>query len=203
MSKSCSDKLALKQCTSVLNRHTCRLINPQNAYIHSLVIPLAEYRKGAWQRAFGPGGRMKGVVGKEWSGGYRYQPFVTGLCHVEFPFSRRSVQSSRGPPKGSNISAVWNEYLGETLVNGVRQGRKQTDPRGASLISRQSMSQLASQTVEKLRSRKRKSGILQADVFTTALVDREYVKVEVRNTALKGWIRNTKCSVTVEPLKEA
>lgn len=202
LSKSCSDKLALKQCTSLLNRNTCRLVNPRNAYIRSLVIPLSEYRKGACQRAFGPEGRMKPMVGKEWPGGYRYQPFATQVCQGEFRFSRRSVVSSRGPLKGSNISAVWNTDLRETLVNGVLQGRKQTDLKGASSISQQSMSLLVSQTIEKLQSRKRKNLILQADVSRAALRDREYVKVEVRSTALKGWIRNTKYNTVVEHRKD-
>ena len=201
MSKSCSDKLALKQCTSLLDRNTCRLVNPRNAYIRSLVIPLSEYREGACQRAFGPEGRMKPMVGKEWPGGYRYQPFITQVCHGEFLFSRRSVLSSRGPAKGSNISAVWNKDLRETLVNGVLQGRKQTDPRGASSISQQSMSLLLSQTIEKLRSRNKENGLLQANVCTAALHDREHVKVEVRSTALKGWIRNTKHNLMVEHLE--
>ena len=201
MSKSCSDKLALKQCTSLLDRNTCRFVNPHNAYIHSLVIPLSEYREGACQRAFGPEGRMKPMIGKEWPGGYRYQPFTTQACHSEFVFSRRSVQSNCQRPKGSNISAVWNRDLRETLVNGVLQGRKQTDTRAASSISQRSMSLLVSQTIEKLQNGKRENEILQADVFTAALHDREYVKDVVRSTALKGWVRNARCDIIVEHLE--
>lgn len=192
LSKSCSDKIALKQCTSLLDKHTCRFISPTNAYLDSLILPRSQYNPVACKRAFEPEGRMRPVAGRAWPGGYRYQPFTVQVSDLEFAFSRRSTATSHGPPKGSNVSAVWNINLQETLVNGVLQGRQQTDPKGASGVSSITMSQLASYIAEQLADGHRELELVKAGKSPKMLLDRENVKDEVRSTALKGWIRNEK-----------
>jgi tRNA-specific adenosine deaminase 1 len=59
LSKSCSDKLSLKQCTSLLNAVTCLLINPKNAYLSVFVLPRSQVNEEATRRAFSEHGRMK------------------------------------------------------------------------------------------------------------------------------------------------
>ncbi|UKZ74065.1 hypothetical protein TrVFT333_001720 [Trichoderma virens FT-333] len=69
LSKSCSDKIALKQCTSLLSSLASLLVNPANAYIDTLVLPESQFSAAACERAFSAVGRMKPVAGKQWAEG--------------------------------------------------------------------------------------------------------------------------------------
>ena len=135
---------------------------------------------------------MKRAVGMDWPGGYKYQPFTIHIIDFEFAFSRRSLLASDAPLKGSNVSAVWNTRLQETLLNGVLQGRKQSDPRGASSVSCMAMSRLTSETVAQLIDQQNGSLLVKVKDTSKALLDRDNVKEEVRSKALQGWIRNEK-----------
>lgn len=72
LSKSCSDKIALKQCTSLLSSLASLLVHPANAYIDTLVLPESQYSAVACERAFSGTGRMKSLVGKQWNEGYAF-----------------------------------------------------------------------------------------------------------------------------------
>ncbi|KAJ5748345.1 uncharacterized protein N7511_010041 [Penicillium nucicola] len=84
-SKSCSDKIALRQVSSLLSCQTSRLVAPtENAYIAGLVLPQEEITKVGFDRCFGPKGRMQALVGRSWPAsrkidhsapGYRFRPF--------------------------------------------------------------------------------------------------------------------------------
>ena len=85
-SKSCSDKLALRQVSSLLSFETSRLIAPtKNAYLAGLILPEDEITRSGCERSFGENGRMKALVGKSWPNnnmplgestiGYRFHPF--------------------------------------------------------------------------------------------------------------------------------
>ncbi|KAG7007462.1 hypothetical protein G7Y79_00009g025710 [Physcia stellaris] len=133
---------------------------------------------------------MKALNGKLWKGAYGYQPFTVQTTELEFQFSRRLVPANPDSPRGSNISAVWNYHLGETLVNGVIQGWKQDDARGASAISQFKMSQLASEVSNQLADQQVRSGYVAFRDHSQSVSDREKVKDDVRSNALKGWIKN-------------
>ncbi|KAF2502598.1 hypothetical protein BU16DRAFT_521317 [Lophium mytilinum] len=143
LSKSCTDKLALAQTTSLLSSVTSLLVSPRNAYLSTLVLPASHHVPSAITRAFGPSGRMAGITPEmtsRWEtggSGYRFQPFEVRPVNQEFAYSRRSVEPSQTPVP-SNISAVYTPKFQETLIGGVLQGRKQYDPRGASRICRKS-----------------------------------------------------------------
>lgn len=165
----------MKQCTSLLSSPTSLLISPENAYLHSLILPSSQYSEKACKRAFGIDGRMKAVASKQWKGGYSFNPFKVSTTNVIFG-------SSRNYPSGNNkiltdrkevpcnISAIYhahpleNPTIGtgtagirsgtstttrtpsqgiqdqvEALVNGVLQGRKQSDARGRSSVSRRNI----------------------------------------------------------------
>ena len=186
-SKSCSDKIALKQCTSLLSSSTCSLISPENAYLETMIIPRSQYIETSFDRAFGPDGRMGSVVGKIWSGGYSYRPVNVRTTKVEFEFCRRSIRSLNPRPKGSNISAVWTPSIQETLINGVLQGRKQVDPRGASAISRKRM---WGKTLCVFNELNRDKTATEPELSSTAFEQRKLVKSDVISNALKGWIKN-------------
>src|SRR6187402_1945264 len=58
LSKSCSDKISLKQSTSLLSSISSLLISPDNIYIHSLILPSSQYSAVACTRAFSDSGRL-------------------------------------------------------------------------------------------------------------------------------------------------
>lgn len=115
-SKSCSDKLALRQVSSLLSYETSLLVAPtENAYLEGLILPEAEISRGACERSFGGTGRMKGLEGRFWPQqsqvddgeerkitGYRFRPFkvlsvLTEQVETLWPF---------GKPKSDTIPVV-------------------------------------------------------------------------------------------------
>jgi tRNA-specific adenosine deaminase 1 len=193
LSKSCTDKLTLKQATSLLSSTTALLVSPRNAYLDSLILPTSQFVPNACERAFSRSGRLHtppDSATEQWKGGYRFHPFAVHPTSREFPWSRRNVTTSE-KAVASNLSAVWTPSWQETLIGGVLQGRKQVDPRGASSICRRSMWTAALQLaglmgmLEVLREES------YADVKgSEMLADRRTVKNDVRK-ALKGWVTNT------------
>ena len=137
---------------------------------------------------------MQPMMSKKWPGAYEYQPFVTGTTDLEFEFSRRVVAIYNGTLKGSNISAVWNPGLQEILINGVLQGRKQTDSRGASAISRMMMLQTSAEIHKQIEIQQTAPILIRIGAYPQSLFDREKVKEDVRSQALRGWIRNARQS---------
>ena len=194
LSKSCSDKLALKQCTSLLSSLASTLISPSNAYIDLLVLPSPVYNKVACDRAFGTSGRLKPLADKIWRGGHRFSPFQVMTTQREFYSSRRSLSSPSHKSKASNISAVYTPRLQESLINGVLQGRKQFDPRGGSALCNARLWSLYSQAANamdlpSLQEILRLKSYQQIKL-SEQLRSRLEVKEEVINKALQGWLPN-------------
>ncbi|KAL6698396.1 adenosine deaminase/editase [Trichoderma pleuroticola] len=213
LSKSCSDKIALKQCTSLLSSLASLLVHPANAYIDTLVLPESQYSAAACERAFSAEGRMKPVVGKQWAEGYAFRPFNVEATTVEFEFSKRAVQARSKVISASNLAATWSASgFEETILGGVLQGRKQFDMRGASKTSRMQMwikskelsDQLSTSNAGWIKSKELsdygRHGRLQ-EHFSSAIsyqdikdgplfAERRKVKAQVRQLALKGWIQN-------------
>lgn len=197
LSKSCTDKLALKQAVSLLSSTTSLLISPSNAYIATLVLPASQHVPAACKRAFARTGRLNSLSAaatQGWKEGYRFQAFEVKSTSREFAHSRRSMGLDV-TAVASNLSAVWTPVWQETLIGGVLQGRKQMDPRGASRICRRSMWGLGVQIagvlgVEALKGvlGKRKYADVKADGM---LEERRRVKREVTGNGLKGWVRNS------------
>ncbi|PON29623.1 hypothetical protein TGAM01_v201872 [Trichoderma gamsii] len=202
LSKSCSDKIALKQCTSLLSSLTSLLVNPANAYIDTLVLPESQYSTVACERAFSGTGRMKSLVGKQWNEGYAFKAFKVEATTVEFEFSKRAVQTRSSTISASNLAATWSaSEFEETILGGVLQGRKQFDLRGASKTSRRQMWIMAKQLSDKLsaiddgeHSRLQEhissAGTYQDVKDGPLLAERRHVKSQVRQFSLKGWVQN-------------
>jgi tRNA-specific adenosine deaminase 1 len=139
MSKSCSDKLALKQVTGLLSGTAAKLVQVENCYLRTLVLPEAETVSEAVKRAFGREGRMKTL--NDWEGtrdGHNFRPFDVRTTGRKFDYSAQGAEAG-----GSNLSALYTPRRQEILVNGVLQGRKQFDVRGASITSRRGLWKLA------------------------------------------------------------
>ena len=143
LSKSCSDKLALKQCTSLLSALTSLLVHPGNAYLHSLCLPHGQILPAALKRAFSSEGRMAPILNDPsfqypQVGGYVFRPFVIKSHDTKFQYSKPSTDSENGS-RSCNITAVWTPTLFEALIGGNKQGSKQFSPDTWSALSRVSL----------------------------------------------------------------
>lgn len=197
LSKSCTDKLTLKQATSLLSSVTSTLISPRHAYMHSLVLPASQHVPEACSRAFSRTGRLAGLSDptiQSWQGGYSWHPFAVTPTQREFRWSRRHV-AAHEKAVASNLSAVWTPAWQESLIGGVLQGRRQADPRGASRICRRSVWSLAVRIAGLVGA----PAVLQALAHPTyarvkqhnALVARRLVKADMQHRGLNGWVQNT------------
>ncbi|OIW31371.1 adenosine-deaminase domain-containing protein [Coniochaeta ligniaria NRRL 30616] len=197
LSKSCSDKLALKQCTSLLSSLTSLLIHPGNVYISSLVLPESQFSATGCARSFSAAGRMRSVAGRHWPGGYAFREFEVRTTSLEFAFSKRAVAERSSRTSASNLAVAMSAAgVDEGLVGGVLQGRKQFDGKGASVTSRKKKWALALGVArldgvgsEELRSQ------LQAGTYGhvkegVLLEGRRRAKDDARSEALQGWVRN-------------
>ncbi|KAI1411391.1 adenosine deaminase/editase [Hypoxylon sp. FL1857] len=170
LSKSCSDKLALHQVTSLLSSTTALLVDPSHVYLHSLVLPESRYSEAACLRAFSssPGGRMRSLANSTLGGGYAFHPFTAATTTSEFRFSQRSVNlelivtedahghdAKKKAAAGiapSNLAVAWTSSgLVESTLGGVLQGRKQSaGVKGASFASRREIWSLANNIASSL-----------------------------------------------------
>ncbi|KPM45087.1 hypothetical protein AK830_g1443 [Neonectria ditissima] len=197
LSKSCSDKIALKQCTSLLSSLTSLFIDPTNAYIHSLVLPESQYSTTACRRAFSGDGRMRSMVGRGWPGDYSFKEFVTETTGLEFEFSKRTVKARSDKISPSNLATAWSRSgVEETILGGVIQGRKAFNLKGASRMSRRGMWEMARDVASSLDQRDLgTSEYLQSETYRDIkhgplLAQRKQVKEDTRQMALTGWIEN-------------
>jgi len=203
LSKSCSDKLALKQCTSLLSAATSLLLTPSAAYLHALILPQSQLITSAVIRAFSTdeSGRMRTLVPLEtsnpksriWRGGYAFKPFTTHSTTREFSFSRRQ----EGSPTASNIAAMWTvRGTQEVLIGGSVQGHKQFSVRGMSAISKMAMLRAVFTVLGSMPMLSPElrtvmaAGTYQDVKLSNILQFRRKVKEDVREKALKGWVRN-------------
>lgn len=134
LSKSCTDKLALKQFTSVLTFPASLFIEKTaNTFIKSIILPADKYEAQGFARAFDPVGRLRGA--KDASALLTARHFQIDALPQDaqvFTFSRISAAAENPSTKACNVSALWVAGLvgaaalvNETLVNGVKQGSKQ------------------------------------------------------------------------------
>lgn len=195
-SKSCSDKLALKQCTSLLNGVTSLLVHPAGAYLKTIVLPSSQCVPSAVQRAFGREGRLHPVADEDiqqrWrKSGHAFRPFEVSTTDLEFDFSRRQTVLEEETLLPSNLSAIYTTRRLEAHINGTLQGRKQFDPRGASCVSRRLMWESVKNILPEGQRKRYITKSSYAELKTEKdLTARENVKSDVRGLALKGWKRN-------------
>jgi tRNA-specific adenosine deaminase 1 len=139
-SKSCSDKLSMLECTSILKPTVAALICPERGYICALVLPESQYVEEACSRAFGPYGRMATLRdnGLEWPPGYSFRPFKVLTTKRLFYYSRGAIKTNWAivpSPK----AVIWTPYFVEVLIRGTLEGRFAGDPKGESQICRRKL----------------------------------------------------------------
>ncbi|CCU75252.1 Putative tRNA-specific adenosine deaminase [Blumeria hordei DH14] len=185
LSKSCSDKLALKQCTSLLSSVASIIISPENLYIKSLVIPKSQMCESACNRAFSVSGRLaplkNKILDKPWIGGYQFSPFLVLPTSLEFTFSRRRELLSSGSLVPSNLASFSTINGSGTLIGGTLQGRKQFSLKGY----------VRNTSTESLLNAATYFELKQCD----SLINRRAIKSMVRgvlggNLSERGWVPN-------------
>lgn len=116
LSKSCSDKLAVKQLTSLLSSQTALLVAPsENAYITDFLLPEDEINPVGYERSFGDGetGRLRPIKDRVWQNhstdiGYEFRRFrFRSLPKSQLDILWMHGKPSLGGSKSGNISAVW------------------------------------------------------------------------------------------------
>ncbi|ATZ53569.1 hypothetical protein BCIN_09g03980 [Botrytis cinerea B05.10] len=209
LSKSCSDKLATSQYTSILSSLTSLFISPQNMYLHSLILPETQYNETGFVRCFQT--RLTTLRNKERGtreSGYGFHEVGIKTTEKEFVYSRRAEAHKTKTIEyvSSNISTSWvrgdGKSGGETLVNGALQGRKQFDVKGASRVCRRRGWKLGLEVLGAITARqiggkevvRRICRGLEVDEYrnlkeSDILRERRRAKEEVRE-CLGGWVRN-------------
>jgi tRNA-specific adenosine deaminase 1 len=147
MSKSCTDKLTLKQVTSILCFPASLIIAPtENAYLSGLIVPSTRYSEEGFRRAFGQSGRLASMSTWHLPPCFQFHPFVTETLPPHFePFPFAKTITAQPSVKAGNVSAVFIKSLqeidvdlNETILRGVRQGHRPfaDDPKKASVVCR-------------------------------------------------------------------
>ncbi|KAJ6262231.1 hypothetical protein Dda_3036 [Drechslerella dactyloides] len=209
LSKSCTDKLTLKQFTSVLSSLTALLISPRNAYISTFTVSADKYREEGYHRAFSATGRLSTLLSTSETLdipsdtiGYSFTPLTVTPLPATFNYT---YTYSKPPPtdtatKASNISALHincshpSARVTEVLISGVKQGNAQlsTDDRKGSSVSRKEIWQLVREIAELLSSDDELKSQLAAQRYANVKavnIERTAVKQRVVD-ALAGWHRN-------------
>lgn len=190
-SKSCSDKIALKQCVGLLSGLACLLVRP--CYLETLVLPEAQCVPEAVERAFGRSGRLWKLAGWK-EADFEFKPFVVKTTKREFEFSKHAASANAAASASSNLSALWTPSRKEILINGVLQGRKQMDPKGASCTSRRRMWESILEVAAKLNSSELRDVLKQEQYGgvkgSQRLQGRASAKKIAKERALQGWMRN-------------
>ncbi|KAH7037132.1 adenosine deaminase/editase [Microdochium trichocladiopsis] len=113
LSKSCSDKLSLKQCTSLLSSISSLLVDPEHVYLSTIIMPESQFSESGCARAFSAdseqAGRMAPLLYSSLSlvsgsatsssrrGGYHFRTFqvltvpADSAAAGEFHYSKWSV----------------------------------------------------------------------------------------------------------------
>jgi tRNA-specific adenosine deaminase 1 len=138
---------------------------------------------------------MRELKGKRWEGGYKFSEFGVRGTGREFSFSRPGREGEEVEFVPSNLATAWTPYGEESLIGGVLQGMKQFDPRGASMLCRKRMWELAADVASLLDvsavSQALSLGSYEQFKSSDLLEGRRQVKEEVKETTLKGWVRNS------------
>jgi tRNA-specific adenosine deaminase 1 len=142
ISKSCTDKLTIKQFTGLLSFPACAFVRDSTAcFIETLVVHSHQFHEEAYRRAFSADGRLAAIGDR----GNFFDIAVLPDAFPDFEYSRAAIGFRS---KASNISALWirgsrkeTPCVSEVLHNGVKEGYKQFEarPGKTSIVCRRSL----------------------------------------------------------------
>ena len=155
LSKSCTDKLTMKQNTSLLSFPIDLLVEKtENTFLKSLIVYSDHFSETGYNRAFSKNGRIISTTST------KARHFEIGVLPESCSrFSFEKLCKPTAPIKASNLSTLWISGQGvrgdatiEVLINGVKQGFKQFDERAAkeSTVCRKQMWRAGREVVEDL-----------------------------------------------------
>lgn len=184
MSKSCTDKLMLSQFLGVLRFPLYMFMDGRGCRLTRLIVYDEEFDEVGYRRAFSREGRLHDLasqqekLGEEATAAAQFFDFdVLPKDFSRFEYAKPSNtldRKSRGQPKVCNFSTLWVASSGspvssagengdggvvvlEQIINSVKQGFKQWDPRAAksSCVSREKMARKAIELAKLLRQQQR------------------------------------------------
>ncbi|KAK7205257.1 hypothetical protein BZA70DRAFT_177638 [Myxozyma melibiosi] len=179
LSKSCSDKLMLRQLTSAIQSPANLVIDPKNAYISTLLVPKDRLNCASFERAFG---RAVGLLTSTNGNRYRDVRFRWATFRTPYEHSRDAAGEQGKPSNVSLIYVLNGSTQAEAVIKGIRMGAKTGTAASASTVSRAC---LAEDVVKLLQagpadSRRTYSELKKADS------ERVRLKETVRQS-LEGW----------------
>jgi tRNA-specific adenosine deaminase 1 len=197
LSKSCSDKLALKQVTSILSFPSDLFVQvTSSTFLRSVTVPASQFNQAGFERAFGPTGRVARIE--------KTDPHFFDCVPLpeHFPsFQFQKNRSSLRPLRASNTSTIYIHGSGttclpsiEVLLNGVKQGFKQldTNPRKQSVVCRRQMWLLGVECFSLLNAPAMlgSSSTYQSVKTASSRFERVRTKTEATD-GLGNWVRNS------------
>lgn len=166
MSKSCTDKLMLKQFAGLLGFPANLFIEPSSeTFLKRMVVYEDRWNKKGYSRAFGADGRLTGIaptIQQEYPHRIRFFEVETLPSDFRrFEFEKAAEGSDGNKSRASNISALWvagsevSAGVVEVILNGVKQGFKQFDDRErkGSVVCRRNMAQEGLKIATRLKER--------------------------------------------------
>jgi tRNA-specific adenosine deaminase 1 len=194
LSKSCTDKLAVKEFSSVLSFPADLFIQKTaSAFIRSVVVYSDQYHATGYERAFGRSGRLSKLnsIGHF----FNVEPLPVEFPRFAFDKSQRgSGALPQTASKVTNVSALSIRRTGsdrpdivEVLINGVKQGYKQWDERSskASVVCRKKLWDLALSI----------SSLLEAHQNAERIACTAYRKID--------WLEDLRCALSASTYDEA
>lgn len=166
MSKSCTDKLMLKQFTGLPAFPADLFLEPSSeTFLKRMVVYEDRWNEEGYSRAFGADGRLtelSPMTQQKDSERVRFFEFDTlPQDFVRFEFEKAAESSDGGKTRASNVSALWiagpkgTTGVVEVILNGVKQGFKQFDHRDrkGSVVCRRSMVEEGLRIANRLKER--------------------------------------------------
>lgn len=136
-SKSCSDKLALRQFTSILCGILARIVNPEHFYLSGLVVPLSQLNSSDFTRAFSKEGRLRNYTKYKFQF-KEYQPHFFSYLGTRLRFENSKEAIPHGKPCFKSI--VWSSWHPcEAILGGVQMGSKPFSGKGYSIYCRKEL----------------------------------------------------------------
>lgn len=134
LSKSCTDKLALHQITSMLMGPVAQIIDPETFYLSRLVMPQSQFAEKSLTRAFGISGRMSKIQSFQ---NERYKAKFFECFPTKITFGHQKTSEA----KPSLYSIVVAGRTSEILLNGCKVGYKaySSISKGWSILCRRKM----------------------------------------------------------------
>ncbi|KAK9372284.1 adenosine deaminase/editase [Lipomyces chichibuensis] len=137
LSKSCTDKLCLRQFTSLLLTPTTLLMETDGMYIAALIVPEGKLNRESFTRAFGRYGRLSRALGLDEDRSYVFWPFEYWTYgSPRFEHSKECIDEDVSKPSNLSLIYVANVEDVESIIKGRKMGAKASSVSGASVVSR-------------------------------------------------------------------